>query len=113
MIFSKIVIGQKSYGSGQRKQDFSRSLLVNVNRSRTKQTISSRSISHARVHIFTPRKCFTQAGREQNWISFTPVSSSAAMRFSKRSKNASSYPTSASRAISSSEIEMGGGAGVK
>ena len=33
---------------------------ADVSLSRTKQTISSRSASQARVHVLTPRRCFTQ-----------------------------------------------------
>src|SRR5207249_10791489 len=87
--------------------------VVDISFSRTKQTISARKASHARVHVFTPRRCFTQDCSEQNCRLSTPVSISVLIRFSKRSKNASSYPVPASCAMSSNEMEMGGGDGAK
>src|SRR5947208_15891302 len=88
-------------------------VVVDISRSRMKQTISSRRESHARVQTFVRRKYFTQACNEESCKLSTPVSTSPWIRFSKRSKNASSYPVLAWWAISRSEIEIGGGAGVK
>src|SRR5438876_801233 len=101
-------------GSLQRSEQSNRGKSVAaINFSRTKQTISSRNASQARVHIFTPRRCFTHDCNEQSCRLSAPVSISALIRFSKRSKNASSYPAPASCAISTNEMEMGGGEGTK
>src|SRR6266849_5078081 len=80
------------HGPNQRSEHFSRSIVVvvDVSRSRMKQTISSRKESQARVQVFTPRKCFTQACSEQSCKLSTPVSTSALIRFSRQSKKASS-----------------------
>src|SRR5947208_9420333 len=80
----------------QRSEQSSRGRSVfEVSFSRTKQTISARRASQARVHVFTPRRCFTQDCSEQSCRLSTPVSISVLIRFSKRSKNASSYPVPA------------------
>src|SRR5207248_9919301 len=73
-------------------EHFKRSLVVAINRSRMKQTISSRKASHARVQTRVQRKCFTQACNEQSCKLSTPVSIRELRRFSRRSKKASSYP---------------------
>src|SRR5437773_5514786 len=80
----------------QRSEQSSRSRsVVDISFSRTKQTSYARKASHARVHVFTPRRCFTQDCSEQSCRLSTPVSISVLIRFSKRSKNASSYPVPA------------------
>src|SRR5437016_14549281 len=76
--------------SNQRSEHFKRSLVVAVSRSRMKQTISSRKASHARVQTLVQRKCFTQACNEQSCKLSTPVSINELIRFSRRSKKASS-----------------------
>src|SRR5439155_19674548 len=96
-----------------RSEHFRRSLVVVVSRSRMKQTISSRKESQARVQTRVQRKCFTHGCNEQSCRLSTPVSISELSRFSSRSKKASSYPLPAWCAISTSEIEIGGGAGAK
>src|SRR5882724_7537937 len=63
---------------------------VNVSFSRTKQTISSRSESQARDQILRPRRCFTHACSETRCKVSVPVSTSMLIRFSRRSKKASS-----------------------
>src|SRR6266404_2592921 len=58
----------------QRREQTSRATsAVDVIFSRTKQTISSRRASQARVHTFTPRRCFTQGCREQSCRLSMPV----------------------------------------
>src|SRR5205823_8972661 len=64
--------------------------IADVSFSRTKQTISSRNASQVRVHVFTPRRCFTQGCSEQSTRLSEPISMRLLIRFSKRSKNASS-----------------------
>src|SRR2546427_6781122 len=64
--------------------------LAVVSLSRTKQTISWRSASQARVHVLTPRRCFTQDCSEQSRRLSAPVAIKPLIRFSRRSKNASS-----------------------
>ncbi len=54
------VRGRRSDISNQVSEHFNRSLVVAVNRSRMKQTISSRKTSQARVQTLVQRKCFTQ-----------------------------------------------------
>src|SRR5437588_704756 len=80
----------KSEVRDQRNEHFKRSLVVTVSRSRMKQTISSRKESQARVQTLVQRRCFTHGCKEQSCKLSTPVSISALIRFSRRSKNASS-----------------------
>src|SRR6266705_6134171 len=84
------VRSQRSGISNQRSEHFSRSLVVDVSRSRMKQTSSSRKASQARVQTRVQRKCFTHACNEQSCKLSTPVSISELSRFSRRSKKASS-----------------------
>src|SRR6478752_5815252 len=58
--------------------------------SRTKQVTSSRDASQARDQALAPRRCFIDGCNPKKCISRAPVARMASMRFSSRSKNASS-----------------------